>query len=230
MKYEFIKEKHKHLLDGKELTGCTTILGVIAKPALIQWAANMAIDFIEVAIKEKLELTPELLKSARTAHCKRKEKAGDWGTQVHFEIENYIQNEIENKSNEVYPINIENFVKWARDNKVKFLATEKNIYSEKLWLGGIVDFVCEINNEIWIGDIKTSKSGLYAENFWQCAGYEIMMNECSEYKNIKGYVLLNLKEAGGFLEKRSISNEEHKKAFLACLEIYRQKEKTNNLI
>lgn len=237
MNYRFQEGKHLHQLevDGewKNLTGCTTILGVVAKPALIQWAANMAVDYV----KEKASwidpfLTEEeynkVLEEARKAHCRRKEKAGDWGTQVHSEIESYIKNELEGKSNEVYPDSIENFVKWTKDNKVKFIATEKNVWSESLFLGGIIDFLCEINGEVWIGDIKTSKSGLYAENFWQCGGYEIMLNECSDYKNIKGYVLLNLKESGDFLEKRSVSNEEHKKAFMACYEIYRQKEKTNN--
>ena len=37
----FDAKKHVHTLDGKNLTGVTTVLSVIAKPALIQWAADM---------------------------------------------------------------------------------------------------------------------------------------------------------------------------------------------
>lgn len=35
------KKKHVHMLDGKPILGTTTVLDVIAKPALIQWAANL---------------------------------------------------------------------------------------------------------------------------------------------------------------------------------------------
>ena len=44
MSKEFIYKdsNHSYTLDGKRLTGVTTILGVIAKPALIGWAARMA--------------------------------------------------------------------------------------------------------------------------------------------------------------------------------------------
>ena len=44
--FYFDEEKHRYYLDGKQMTGVTTILGVLAKPALIQWAANMAIDSV----------------------------------------------------------------------------------------------------------------------------------------------------------------------------------------
>ena len=224
-KYRFNEKRHLHELfvDGqwKPLTGITTILSIVAKPALIQWSANQTVEYIKNNFKG--ELTEELLKEAKYFHRKKKEKAGDWGTEIHALIEKYIKTGEENEK-------IKNFIDWVKNNKVKFLESERNIYSEKHFLGGIVDFVCEINGEIWIGDIKTSKSGLYAENMWQMAGYEIILNECSEYKDIKGYVLLNLKENGEFQEKRTTSNQEHQKAFLACLEIYRQKEKTNNQI
>lgn len=233
MKYEFNKEKHRHFLDGKQLTGCTTVLGIVAKPALISWSANMTAEFLRDkldGIKNLDQMKWELLlDEARKQHTKRKEKAGDWGIQVHFEIENYIQNEIDKKGNEVYPENIKNFVEWEKQNKVKFLATEKNIYSEKMFVGGIVDIVCEIDGKRWIGDIKTSGSGIYPENFWQCACYDLLLEEMGEPK-AEGYIILNLKENGEFIEKRSISNEENKEAFLSCLKIYRIQEKIKNQV
>ena len=44
--FTFNKEEHYYELDGKRMYGITTILGVIAKPALIQWAANMAVEYV----------------------------------------------------------------------------------------------------------------------------------------------------------------------------------------
>ena len=125
---------------------------------------------------------------------------------------------------------IKNFIDWANKSKVKFLETEKNIYSEKLFIGGIVDMICEIDGQIWLGDVKTSGSGIYSEHFFQCAGYHLMLEAMELYPNITGYLILNLKESGEMLEKRSVSNEENKKIFLNCLEIYRQQEKIKNNI
>lgn len=221
--------------EWKNLTGCTTVLNVIAKPFLIPWAARMAVDLLKPKLKEIKELSQAsfelLLEEARTAHCKRRDKGGNYGTKVHDEIHLLILDAITNsfgyiqgtkKSEEK---SVRNFIKWAIVNKVKFLETEKNIYSEELFVGGIADFVCEIDKQIWLGDIKTSKSGIYPENFWQCGGYHLMLEAMGLYPDITGYLILNLKKSGEVLEKRSVSMNESKEAFLSCLSIYRIKEK-----
>ena len=192
------------------------------------------LDMIDAITKQ----WPTILQEAKSAHRKRKEKSGEFGTKTHEAIEQLINNAIEKTKGYIkrHKVNekkaIQNFIDWALNNNVKFLASEKHIYSEKLWLGGIVDFICEIDGKVWIGDIKTSKSGIYPENFWQCAGYDIMLKEmgvpCTE--NVKGYLIVNLKETGEILEKRSISNEENIRGFLACLDIYRIQEKIKNQI
>jgi len=236
MKYNFNKVKHQHFLDGKQLTGCTTILGVVAKPALIQWAANMAVDYIRANGNWKLtdEELNKVFEEARKAHTRRKKEAGDYGTKTHEEIENLVLNAIKSNNGIVTGTSdnksIQNFINWATENKVKFLESEKNIYSERLWLGGIVDLVVEIDGQVWIGDVKTSGSGIYVENFWQCAGYDLMLQEMNLYPKVTGYLILNLKESGDVLEKRSISNEDNIRAFLACLDIYRIQEKIKNQI
>jgi hypothetical protein len=239
LNYRFNKERHLHQIevDGewKNLTGCTTILGVLAKPALIPWAARMATDYIkEHAEWEGLEpgyykVSEEILEEARKAHAKRKTEAGDYGTKTHEIIAEIIADVIGNSEGRVLSgrnsnKSVQNFIDWAIEKKVKFLETEKNIFSEEKFIGGIVDFVCEIDGQIWIGDIKTAGSGIYPEHFFQCAGYQIMLNDMGLYPDITGYLILNLKENGEMLEKRSISNEANKKIFVNCLEIYRQQE------
>lgn len=232
--YRFNKERHLHQIevDGewKNLTGCTTVLSVLAKPALIPWAAKMAVEYIrENAPKELLPIpegespaygdyivSEELLEEAKKAHAKRKEKAGEWGTKTHEIISEIITDVIANSEGRIRSGRnpnkaVQNFLDWAMKNEVKFLETEKNIYSEFLFIGGIVDFVCEIDGKVWIGDIKTSGSGIYPEHFFQCAGYHLMLEEMGLYKDIAGYLILNLKENGEMLEKRSISNEENRK-------------------
>lgn len=246
--FTFNKEKHEYLLDGKRMTGCTTILGVLAKPALIPWAARMATEYIQKnAPKEALSMpdnekpeeynyivSEQLLEEARKAHAKRKTDAGTYGTKTHEIIAEIIADVIENSEGRILSgknpnKSVQNFLDWAMKDKVKFLETEKIIYSEKLFVAGTVDFVCEIDGQVWIGDFKTTGSGIYPEHFFQCAGYNIMLEDMGLYPNITGYLILNLKENGEFLEKRSISNESNRKIFTNCVEIYRQQEllKTN---
>ncbi len=245
-KYRFNKERHLHQIEVngefKNLTGCTTVLSVIAKPALISWAAKMATEFLKdklEGIKKLDQVNYELLlEEAKKVHTKRKESAGDYGTRTHDSISLIISDAIMwndgfiKKDRTSKDKSVQNFLDWSDKNNIKFLSTEQNIYSEKLFIGGIVDFVCEIDGQVWIGDIKTSKSGIYPENFWQCAGYHLMIKEMEmKFANdIKGYLILNLKENGEMLEKRSISNGDNMKAFLACLEIYRIQEKIKNQI
>jgi len=235
-KYKFTEKTHRHelLVDGKwkRLTGCTTVLGVLAKPALIQWSADMACKYIKENYKgDKLD---EILAEARIAHRKKKEEAGIKGTNIHAICEGIIKESIDTGFVTTTPKMRENpqikhFLDWSLKNKVKFLESEKHIYSEKLFLGGIVDFICEIDGDVWLGDIKTS-SGIYSEAVAQIAGYHIMLEEMGLYPNVKGYVVVNLRKDGTFEEKRSISNEDCKDFFLSALNIYRKKSKIDNLI
>jgi hypothetical protein len=248
MEYKFDKVKHIHTLDGKTLTGCTTVLSVLAKPALIQWSANMAVEYIvkvaspyygelnsEEQLKDTYLINGKQLEEAKTAHRRKKEEAGQKGTDIHFEIEKLVASVIGawggiiDKDTKSEIPQVQHFMDWAVKNKVKFLESEKNIYSQSLWVGGIVDIVCEIDGEVWIADVKTG-SGIYPEHFWQMAGYQIMLEEMGMGGKVKGHIVLNLKKTGEFDEKRSVSNEEAKKGFLACLEIYRIQEKFKNII
>src|SRR5258708_6237488 len=105
--FAFDEANHIYALDGKPLTGVTTILQVISKPALIQWAANMACDHLENQFKnivfpskdgdgiEHMDISYQglfdLVKEARIAHRKKKEGAADVGTKAHDWIERYVK-------------------------------------------------------------------------------------------------------------------------------------------
>src|SRR3990167_4505258 len=83
-------EDHSYYADAegkKPYTGITTILGVLAKPALIPWAAKMVVEYIKsnahpmAAIpseeKDGWFVGPALLEEAKNAHRKKKEAAGE---------------------------------------------------------------------------------------------------------------------------------------------------------
>jgi hypothetical protein len=233
--YKFNKEKHIHTFNDKPLMGVTTILSVISKPALIQWSANMCIEHIVNNCKKELLavpdgeipdeiayfiVTPEILEEAKFAHRKKKEKAGDWGTNVHLAIENWIKKndelpKLDEKGFEVFS----KFKKWAEDNKVEFLESEKNVWSEKLWIGGIVDLVFKMNGKKYIGDIKTS-SGIYNEAFFQMGAYNLCLEEMGEHKDVDGYLVINLKKDGTIDMMIAEDMEINKKAFVSARDLW----------
>ena len=167
MNLTFEKMGHKYFLDDKPLTGVTSVLSVIAKPSLIQWAANEAVNYIEKILSETIagkEIDwASVLQEARVAHRRKKEEAGMKGTGVHLLIEEMIKGVIgvdEYEFRESANPQIRHFIEWCVKNKVKFLASEKIVYSESLWLAGTLDFICEIDGKKYICYLKTN-SGIF---------------------------------------------------------------------
>lgn len=217
--YKFNEKEHIHTWDDKPLHGVTTVLSVISKPALIQWAAGMACDYVKDNLTS-IDQLEDVLKEARFAHRKKKEKAGDWGTAVHKAIESWIKENKEPVLEGTQKTAFEHFKKWATDNKVKFLESEKHLYSKELWLGGICDLVIEMDGKKYVADIKTS-SGIYNEMFFQMAAYDLMLKEMGGYEDIEGYIVINLKKTGEIETMLAVDMEINKRAFLAALELYK---------
>jgi hypothetical protein len=72
----------------------TTILKVLDKPALVQWAANCAVDYIAGKMSTKPSISRydllDLLAEAKANFRKVSQTAMDIGTRVHALIENYL--------------------------------------------------------------------------------------------------------------------------------------------
>lgn len=236
--FKFEEGKHRYTLDGKPLTGVTTILQVIAKPALIQWSADMACGFIRDWAEKNTGASGDTpfdelilaLAEARLAHRKRKEAAGDIGTDAHKEIEYLVIDAIKNNDGltRLIPNNndngqvrkmVDNFLTWATENKVKFLESEKRLYSKEHWYAGTVDLVFEMDGKRYIGDVKTS-SAIYNEHFYQMAAYDICLQEMGQEK-VDGYIVINLKKDGTMDLKMAQNVEINKQAFLHALGLYR---------
>lgn len=95
------------------------------------------------------------------------------------------------------PVNLEmkksfeNFLNWVKEGKIKFLETERFIYSKKYKYCGTMDFLAEINGEIWVGDIKTS-SGIWNEYYLQIAAYQQAYLEEFPKLKIKGGIIVRV--------------------------------------
>src|SRR3990167_5788165 len=167
--FEFDEKKHMYYFDGVKMTGVTTILGIIAKPQLISWAARMAIENVKENINAIISATADereiLLKNAQNAHAQKKDKAADIGTIVHKAVEEWIKEKKIPVLDESGMTMFNQFVKWAEDNNVKFLDSEHKVYSKEHFYAGTLDFICEIGGKKYLGDFKTS-SGIYGREYF----------------------------------------------------------------
>lgn len=229
--FYFRDSSHSYFYDGKRMTGVTTILGILAKPALIPWAARMACEYIGARWKGGILFNKigvaEILAAAQVAHTKKKEAGGEKGTDIHALAEEYIKHCIaENKgkpeeviANKDKPIG--KFIEWAQANDVTFLASEKMFYSKNLFVAGTADMLFLKDGKRYVGDIKTFKKLWDRTPMYQCAGYALLAEEMGEQK-FDGYCVLRLSEDGSFEEKWSYDVAGDTRAFLACVELYRQ--------
>jgi hypothetical protein len=124
----------------------------------------------------------KLIDEAYRAHDVQKRSRAKTGTDLHAECEKFVRYHMQQVATErvsplVWPQEIRPFVDWAHQNVKRFLWSEGHCYSEKHWLGGISDAGYQKNDGTYgIIDFKSSKDA-YMEQFWQCAGYAIQIEE-----------------------------------------------------
>lgn len=254
--FYFDEEKHKYYLDGKLMTGVTTCLGVLAKPALIQWAANLAAaeaflmevdDLRRAEIRADIErmiakhgkinakacqeldaLYPEF-KEARTASTKKKEAAGQHGTDTHLLVETYVNKCLAGGGAPVddfdAPEIIQPFVKWSLENVQTFLFAERAMHDPKLFFAGTADFAyVGKDGKRYIGDFKTS-SGIYGIDYWlQVCAYRHLA-ECEGDQEYDGMTVVRIGKEDGSFEAHSLFDyEPYRDVFLSCVRIYRMQQ------
>lgn len=199
-RYQYLDEKkeHLHCLDGKALIGTTTALGVLSKP-LTWWAAECAaVECLEAGIKidtiraeyESAKNSPDkssaikllekkypIFRKARYAHNEVKKTSAKKGTDLHAELERFCKTKMGLMDVKDFDPKINPFMDWTEKNVKRFLASEGYCYSEKLWTGGGMDAVAELNDGSYmIIDFKSSKEA-YMSQFVQCGAYSLQIAE-----------------------------------------------------
>ena len=261
--YRFNEEKHIHSLNEKPLKGTTTVIKEVLPPPLSWYGSGRAckamgwydrkygranylpdkegMPVLEEALKGIKQMTSEeylkLLDKAYKAHNEYKKSKGDWGKKVHESIEIAIKSAI--KDNKGYLLDaeyenevVEKFASWGRGKK--FLYSEVHVYSEKLWLGGIIDFIYVYGGKTYLGDIKTAKS-IYASNFIQAGLYDYQQAEngfftpdgkkLGESLSLNGYTVVNLPKEGGIRTKTYYGTKIMGKFSVNLVELYKTKER-----
>lgn len=226
-KFEFDPETHTYTLDGRLLPGVTTILQVISKP-LMQWAANEAVNYIEANWinyfdEEKNMPSASLLEEARKAWVRKRDGRAEEGTGTHALVELYVKECIAHNAGyarlheEVSPIF--ELTKWAVDNNVIFLNSEKKVFHSKLFYAGTLDLLMEIDGKRVIGDVKTGKA-IYSDYFIQMAAYNLALKDMGE--EVQSAVVLRIGKEFEVGWRYDLSLDEE--AFKGALAIYKCKQ------
>lgn len=196
---------------GKRVPAVSTILGELAKPALIDWAWKLGTQGIN--------------------YREYRDALADIGTLTHRMILDHFR--CAPTDTTAYPEDVvklsancyQSFVAWERQNKIEPVMLETPLVSEAYQYGGTSDFLGYINGHLTLLDFKTGKA-IYPEHFIQLAGYSAIVNEHRPaLGNIERYVVLNIPRGEGesFDTKTKSALGPEWGIFQSALNIYRLK-------
>lgn len=146
--------------EEKYYPGATTILDVWPKSQLYSWFKDVGhnADYIV-------------------------QKAAEEGSRVHDAIQLFHLGDpimMQNSEGLEYSIlewgMITKFMQWYYRYNPEAIAVEKVLVSDKLEFGGMLDYVCRFNDEVWLIDYKTSNS-IWKEHAFQIAAYARLLAE-----------------------------------------------------
>ncbi len=171
-----------YTIDGAEYPSVTTILSELSKPALTQWAANCAADYIRDHIDDILQpdgphAIDGMLNGARYAYKDASAKALEVGTLVHRAIERHIKygEDIQGQLPDEAANGFLAFLDWEQKNSVEWLRSEVTVCNPRCGYAGTADAIARINGSLYILDFKTSKA-IYDEYRYQLAAYREAYN------------------------------------------------------
>ncbi len=192
---KFFPDSHQYWVNGKRKTGVTTLIGIKDKSTpLVSWATELAEDHLIEKILRGEKVTEEDVIEACGLHAEKKEKAADLGTKIHEFCEKYIKHKLKKKGFEKMPelpeekeaqIGINAFLDWEKEHNVKFISSERVVYSRKGDYIGTMDIEAKVDGEICLVDLKSSSS-LYNDVRMQTAAYLKADEEERKKKVYKG--------------------------------------------
>jgi hypothetical protein len=174
-------------IDGKAYPSVTTILDVIAKPALGPWYAKEERRYFETAMLEVLARPgardPEYVLSAVAeavtgvkAADREKQRAATIGTAVHAGIEWHLRRALGDDPGpepllpDAALWAVESWKDWAKAVALKPLVIERTVYCIRCGYAGTLDLYARVENRLTIIDWKTGRA-IYPEAFLQNVAY-----------------------------------------------------------
>ena len=197
-----------HLADGSPVPSVTTVLSLIAKPAVVVWSNRLGLDGI--SYREHLDSLAE------------------WGTCAHSLIEGDLTGRRPDVSDytsdqlRVARIVLDTFHLWARGKDLVTHQVETPLTSEAFGFGGCPDWLGLINGTLTVADWKTSSS-VYDDHLFQASAYRQLLLEAGHPVDEVRVVALPRDEGSAFTERvlRGLEIEPYFAVFKAALALHR---------
>lgn len=149
----------------------TTVLSVINKPALVNWAAKMCAQFAVENVESWKNLDPDaavdLLKGA---HRRNTNRAARLGTAVHEAAEAWSKGERMPVWAPSIAPRMRQFQNWLEEFQPEVEHSEVTVYHRAISYAGTADLIVWIGGDRVLVDIKTGKS-VYGETELQLSAY-----------------------------------------------------------
>jgi hypothetical protein len=177
---------------GKRVPGVTTILGILDKPALLQWAWRMGQEGVDIN--------------------KARDRAADIGTVSHARVEAHLrgmdfdETGLDKTALDLSANAFLAFLEWWERSGFAVEATELQMVSEAWQVGGTLDILARRGDARALVDIKTS-NGVYREHRLQVCAYARMWEEAHGGQDISEVWIVRIpKDESGVCEPIEIIN------------------------
>src|ERR1700756_5125870 len=195
-------------IDGIELPSVTTILSIVAKPALIAWSAKVEREMVTNAsaqLYEDIAGTPRMSKAAylmslatrlgkEKASQKALQKASEIGSQAHALIEWNLRATLMQDAGPSPRIvdaaqwAFMAFEDWKKSVNLKPIWIEQTVWSKQHGYAGTMDLLAEVDGKLTVVDWKTGKA-IYPEAYLQNAAYRHALREMGHGDPVQGIIV-----------------------------------------
>jgi hypothetical protein len=203
-------------INDQQYPSVTTILDILDKPALKQWAVNSACDYIKREagweIIESSEDLIDVIEMARTEWKNISNDAMNIGSEIHDLIEKYIKDG-RDAVGELKP-EVENgflaFLEWEQENIEEWTESERTVFDPIACYAGTLDACAKLKNgKYYVIDFKSSK-GFYSGYDMQIAAYRYAYEQEMKIR-MDGMGVLRLDKETGLPEFKDYSKVYEKK-------------------
>ena len=160
---EFDAGRHRYVLDGERVPGVTMIIGKgLPKPGLPYWSARVvaqaAVDEVEgLAARVEREGGVPVVTDLRRRPWRARDKAAVRGTDVHALAEQVVHGREVEVPGRLASF-VQAYVDLVDDLELEPVLTEARLANRASWYAGTCDLVATIGDDLWLLDLKTSKS------------------------------------------------------------------------
>lgn len=202
------------LKDGTKVPGATSIVSLLDKPYLVNWANKLGLKGIDVKeYKSESKRVGILIHSMLEGYLERKD----------IDVEDYTDEELDKAEKSFMK-----YVEWQRDHTIQPIYLEHKLISEEYKFGGIIDCYCLFDGVPTLVDFKTSKS-ISKEQWLQLSSYKQLLIE-NNYPLERVIIFDIPKDDGYYFNYGEITLEEcdlYFEMFKALLSVYYAKKSLN---